>query len=190
MRTAPSRSTNGRNAARSRGSAKPAGSRRGKASSSSKPDAIKMLKEDHARVKALFDRFEKSNGSSKERIARTICDELKVHAQLEEDLFYPAAREAIDDDDLLNEAEVEHGSAKDLIAQIEDSSPSDERFDALVKVLSEYIKHHVKEEEGELFKEVKRSELDTAALGEQMEEHKRELAARIKSNGAEHRASP
>jgi hemerythrin len=132
-------------------------------------------------VKQLFDRFERANGSSKERIARTICEELKVHAQLEEELFYPAVREAIDDDEMMNEAEIEHGSAKDLIAQIEDASPEDERYDALVKVLSEYIKHHVKEEEGEMFKQIKRSRLDTAALGEQMEEHKQLLSERLMS---------
>jgi hemerythrin superfamily protein len=174
-RRSPSRSGS-RSRSRSNGSGAP-GERGGKT------DALKMLKEDHARVKALFERFEKSNGSSKERIARTICDELKVHAQLEEDLFYPAIREAIEED-LVNEAEVEHGSAKDLITQIEDSSPSDERFDALVTVLGEYIKHHVKEEEGEMFPQVKRSKLDTAELGQQMQEHKRELEGRLSQSGA------
>jgi hemerythrin-like domain-containing protein len=187
---APSRSKRSRSRSQSRRS--PSRSRsRSRSSSGSrasarsgKSDALKMLKEDHARVKELFDRFEKSNGSSKERIARTICDELKVHAQLEEDLFYPAIREAIDDEELVNEAEVEHGSAKDLIAQIEEASPSDDRFDALVKVLGEYIKHHVKEEEGEIFPEVKRSELDTEELGQQMQEHKQELQERLTQGGS------
>jgi hypothetical protein len=131
-----------------------------------------MLKEDHQRVKQMFDRFERAQSSTKEELARTICEELKVHAQLEEELFYPAVRDAIDDDELIEEADVEHATAKYLIAQIEDSSPSDERFDALVKVLGEYIQHHVKEEEGEMFRKVRRSRLDTAALGERMEERK------------------
>jgi hypothetical protein len=185
-----SRSKSSRSQSRSRSSASRGSSRRSGSSRSGKADALKMLKEDHQRVKEMFDRFERSSGSAKERIARTICEELKVHAQLEEDLFYPAVREAIDDEDLMNEAEVEHGSAKDLIAQIEESDPSDDRFDALVKVLGEYIKHHVKEEEGEMFKEVKRSELDTAELGEQMQEHKRQLVGRMQSSDSqEHRVS-
>jgi hemerythrin superfamily protein len=187
---APTRSKQTRSRSGSRRSPSSSGSRSRSRSNSNrspgerggKTDALKMLKEDHARVKELFDRFEKSNGSSKERIARTICEELKVHAQLEEDLFYPAIREAIEED-LVNEAEVEHGSAKDLIAQIEDSSPSDDRFDALVTVLGEYIKHHVKEEEGEIFPQVKRSKLDTAELGAQMQEHKRELEGQLSQSG-------
>jgi hemerythrin-like domain-containing protein len=134
-----------------------------------------MLKEDHQRVKDMFDRFERAQSSTKEGLARTICEELKAHAQLEEELFYPAVREAIDDEDLMEEAEVEHDTAKYLIAKIEDASPSDESFDACVKVLGEYIKHHVKEEEGEMFKKVRRSRLDTAALGEQMAERKAAL---------------
>jgi hypothetical protein len=135
-----------------------------------------MLKNDHERVQALFQRFERARGGSqKERIAQTICDELKLHAQLEEELFYPAARAAIDDNDLLNEAEVEHASAKDLIAQIESSSPSDPKYDALVTVLGEYIRHHVKEEEGEMFKKVRRSELDLVDLAERMQARKRSL---------------
>jgi hemerythrin superfamily protein len=138
-----------------------------------KPDALRMLKEDHQRVQQLFERFERTRGDAqKERVAETICNELKVHAQLEEELFYPAVREAISDADLMNEAEVEHASAKDLIAQIEGSSPSDERYDALVTVLGEYIKHHVKEEETEMFKKVRGSDLDLAALGEEMRERK------------------
>lgn len=143
------------------------------------PDALRMLKDDHDKVKALFNRFERSNGSSKERIAQTICAELTLHAKLEEDVFYPAVRQATDDDDMMNEAEIEHATAKDLIAQIQGSSPDDERFDALVTVLSEYIKHHVREEEGEMFKKVRRSRLDTRALGEQMLDHKQLLKEQL-----------
>ena len=141
-----------------------------------KRDAIRMLKDDHERVAALFARFERTRGEpQKKRIAETICNELTVHAQLEEELFYPAARQAIAEQDLLNEAEVEHASAKSLIAQIESSSPSSEKYDALVTVLGEYIRHHVKEEEGLLFKKVRASELDLVALGERIQARKRSL---------------
>lgn len=142
---------------------------------SRRQDAIALLKADHQEVKSLFTRFERANGASeKERLAEKICNELKLHARLEEELFYPAVREAISDTDLVNEAEVEHASAKDLISQIEATSPSDERYDALVTVLAEYVRHHIQEEEGEMFPKVRRSELDLAAIGERLRERKRE----------------
>jgi hypothetical protein len=168
------RSTRKRTA--SRKPARRASSRSSKRAGARKPDAIRLLKDDHARVDALFERFERTRGDKqKQKIAETICSELKVHAQLEEELFYPAARAAIAEQDLLNEAEVEHASAKDLIAQIERSSPSDARYDALVTVLGEYVRHHVKEEEGELFKKVRQSDLDLVELGEGMQARKRSL---------------
>jgi hemerythrin-like domain-containing protein len=138
-------------------------------------DVIALLKEDHQEVKSLFTRFERANAASeKERLGEKICNELKLHARLEEEMFYPAVREAISDADLVNEAEVEHASAKDLINQIEATSPSDERYDALVTVLAEYVRHHIKEEEGEMFPKVRRSGLDLAAMGERLRERKRE----------------
>jgi hemerythrin-like domain-containing protein len=146
-------------------------------------NAIQLLKREHAEVKQLFDRFEKlvEKGSrdEKEDIVREACAKLTAHATVEEEIFYPAAREAPEADALLNEAEVEHGTAKELIAKLDALNVEDEMFDANFAVLSEYIKHHVKEEEGELFPKVQKSKLDLDALGEQMMARKEELAAEL-----------
>ena len=107
-------------------------------------DAIQLLRADHRKVQDLFDQFEKARGDDrKAELAQEICTELKVHAQIEEEIFYPAAREVLKEQDLIDEAAVEHASAKDLIAQIEQAQIGDELFDAKVTVLGEYIKHHV-----------------------------------------------
>jgi hemerythrin superfamily protein len=141
-------------------------------------DAIALLRADHQLVQELFDKFEKARGEDrKSALAERICSELTVHAQIEEEIFYPAARDAIRDEDLIHEATVEHQSAKDLIAQIEASGPSDELFDAKVTVLGEYIKHHVKEEQNELFPQVRKTKLDLKALGERLMARKEELQA-------------
>jgi hemerythrin-like domain-containing protein len=130
-------------------------------------------------VKELFGRFEKARGEEqKAKLAETICNELKIHAQIEEEIFYPAARQEIEDEELLEEAQVEHDSAKQLIAQIESGDPSDQLFDAKVKVLGEYVNHHVQEEEGELFREIRSTDLDLAALGEQLRQRKQQLQMR------------
>jgi hypothetical protein len=137
-----------------------------------------MLKEDHAKVEAMFARFEKTRGEAqKEKLAETICEELKIHTTIEEELFYPAARAALKqaDMELMEEAQVEHDSAKALIEQIEAGSPSDERYDALVKVLGEYVKHHVKEEQNEMFPKVRQTDLDLVALGDRMKKRKESL---------------
>jgi len=147
------------------------------------PDAIKLLKDDHAEVKKLFGQYDKlakaeAPASERETLALTICDMLVVHTTLEEEIFYPAAREALgDEDDLIDEAAVEHASAKDLIAQIQSSDPNDDLYDAKVKVLGEYIAHHVKEEHDELFPKVK-PKLDTKSLGAEMLQRKNELMAK------------
>jgi len=139
-------------------------------------DAIALLKADHREVKAMFDQFEKADDEAeKTALALQICRALTVHAQIEEEIFYPAAYEAIDDDDLLDEAEVEHASAKDLIAQIEASNPSEPLFDAKIKVLGEYVQHHVDEEEKELFPECRSSDMDLKGLGEQLRARKEQL---------------
>lgn len=142
-------------------------------------DVTALLKADHAEVKQLFKQFEKTDDArQKDRLAQQICDALTVHATCEEDLVYPAAREVFEDDDedLVNEATIEHASAKDLIGQIEAMDADDPMFDATVKVLSEYINHHVEEEEGEMFPRLKKSDLDLDALGVQVAERKQELS--------------
>jgi hemerythrin-like domain-containing protein len=146
------------------------------------PDAIKLLTADHRAVKALFQNYQElvdgeADDNDKQHIAQQICSMLKVHAQIEEEIFYPAAQEAIKEPDLIDEATVEHASAKDLIAQLEASDPSDQLFDAKVKVLGEYIDHHVKEEETELFPQARKAKLDLHAIGEQLSERKSELLA-------------
>jgi hemerythrin superfamily protein len=135
-----------------------------------------LLKADHELVENLFDKFEKARtDEQKDSLAEQICTELTIHAQIEEEIFYPAVRDAIDEEDLMDEADVEHASAKELIAQIEDSQAGDEKFEAKVTVLGEYIRHHVKEEESEIFPKVKKADLDLKQLGSEMAARKAEL---------------
>ena len=144
-----------------------------------KKDAIKLLTEDHNKVKKMFKEFEelskKSDTKGKEELATQICKELTVHAQLEEEIFYPAVRAAINDDDLMNEAMVEHAEAKGLIAQIQSMAASDSMYDAKVTVLSENIVHHVEEEENEMFPKAQKSDMDLEKLGLEIAERKKEL---------------
>jgi hemerythrin superfamily protein len=145
-------------------------------------DAIGLLKADHRQVEDWFEQFEKSRSDDKKAdLARKICLALKVHTQIEEEIFYPAFFEATSDEDLHHEAIIEHDGAKKLIAEIESLGPSDEYFDARVSVLSEMIKHHVKEEEqrGGMFAEAKDSAMDLVALGEQLSARKQELMAQL-----------
>jgi len=147
-------------------------------------DAIALLKEDHRAVEKLFKEFEEAKGDGrKEKLARRICLELSVHTKIEEEIFYPACDGKIEED-LLKEAYVEHDSAKLLMAEIEaGNGQSDDYFDAKVQVLSEQIEHHVKEEEGELFPQVRKADLDLDALGQQMAERKSELLKAYKADG-------
>ena len=143
-------------------------------------DAIAMLIADHKKVKSLFEQFEglsDRSKASKKKIADEICMELTVHAEVEEQVFYPAIRNPIKDEDLMDEAEVEHASAKELIAQILEMDPGEDLYDAKVKVLSEQIEHHVEEEEGEMFPKVRKSGVDLVALGEEMETFKMQLVS-------------
>ncbi|MFM9435641.1 hemerythrin superfamily protein [Janthinobacterium sp. CG_23.3] len=145
-------------------------------------DAIAMLVADHKKVTSLFAQFDALSDRStvsKKKIADQICRELTIHAQLEEEVFYPAVRKPIKDGDLMDEALVEHASAKDLIAQIMDMDPGDALYDAKVKVLSEQIEHHVGEEEGEMFPKVRDSKVDLGALGEEMAAFKQQLEAAV-----------
>jgi hypothetical protein len=141
-------------------------------------DAISLLKADHRQVEGWFEQFEKTRSEDRKlELAGKICSALTVHTTIEEEIFYPAFLEATEEEDIHHEAEVEHDGAKKLIAQIQASGPQDEYYDAKVKVLSEMIKHHVKEEEQRdgMFAKAKQSEMDLEALGEQLATRKAEL---------------
>jgi hemerythrin superfamily protein len=145
-------------------------------------DAVGLLKADHRQVEQWFEAFEKTRSDTRKLdLATRICDALTVHTQIEEEIFYPAFLEATQDKDMHHEAEVEHAGAKNLIAQIRGSGPDDDYYDSKVHVLSEMIKHHVKEEEqrGGMFAEAKQSDMDLVALGEQLRARKKELMAKV-----------
>ena len=148
------------------------------ASARSQQDAIAVLKSDHREVEGLFKQFEEASSKARKgTIAQEICTALLAHATIEEELFYPAFLEATQEKDLHHEAEIEHAGAKKLIAEIEQSSPADDYYDAKVTVLSEMIKHHVKEEEqpGGMFAIARQSEMDLQGLGRQLMARKREM---------------
>ena len=148
--------------------------------SSDVTDAVDLLKKDHEAVEDLFDQFEDAKeGENDEEMATlvaSVCSALTVHAQIEEELFYPAIRKLPEAADMIDEAAVEHQMIKDLVSQLEAMRPGDDLFEAKVKVLSEYVKHHVKEEEGEIFPEAKDSDIDLAALGKKLLARKAELS--------------
>ena len=142
-------------------------------------DAVALLKQDHDEVKAMFEQYEALGDrafASKQKLAEKICLELTKHAMAEEEIFYPAVRAGAEDaEDMVDEATVEHASAKDLIAQIHAMDPHDDLYDAKVKVLGEYIEHHVKEEEQEMFKAAKAAKIDLVALGGEIQARKDEI---------------
>jgi hemerythrin superfamily protein len=143
-------------------------------------DAIDLLKKDHEAVEDLFDQFEDAkeneNDDDMATLVASLCSALTVHAQIEEELFYPAIRELPEAAEMIDEAAVEHQMIKDLVSQLEAMRPGDDLFEAKVKVLSEYVKHHVKEEEGEIFPEARDSDIDFEALGKQLAARQAELA--------------
>lgn len=142
-------------------------------------DAIALLKADHEAVDHLFAEYEKTRSpSNKKALVGEICGALMVHVQIEEEIFYPAVQAALKDRLLVPEATVEHGGIKDLIAQLDGAEPDGEMYDAKVKVLSEYVKHHVKEEHSEMFPKAKASTLDLVELGGRMASRRDDLMAR------------
>ncbi|MFZ2031697.1 MAG: hemerythrin domain-containing protein [Vitreimonas sp.] len=152
---------------------------------SASQDAIALLKADHREVEGWFDDFEKTNSDSKkQKLADQICTALEIHTEIEEEIFYPACREAGIEEDMMDEADVEHDGAKKLIAEIEDGRAGDDHWDAKVHVLGEMIKHHVKEEEQKdgMFAKAKKADLDLKELGEQLSARKKALMKQ-KKNG-------
>jgi hypothetical protein len=149
-------------------------------------DAIMLLKEDHRKVEELFEMFEEARTASRqEKLAHEICTELKIHTMIEEEIFYPAFRGKISDD-TMDEAYVEHDGAKILINDIEAGSPDDDFYAAKVKVLSEEIKHHVKEEERPndgMFAQCRKADVDLVTLGDKMWARKQELLTQAKNGG-------
>jgi hemerythrin superfamily protein len=149
-------------------------------------DAVALLKQDHRTVEELFEKFERASGEgAKQKLAEQICLDLSVHAQIEEEIFYPACEGKVDED-LLKESYVEHDGAKVLIAEIMKGGPDDEFYDAKVKVLQEEIEHHVQEEERRmegLFAQARKAGLDMDALGDQLAARKQELTEQFKTSG-------
>lgn len=141
-------------------------------------EATALLRADHKVVSGLFEEYEKSRSVSKKMaLVSKICTELGVHTKIEEEIFYPAVKAALKDKEMVPEATVEHASVKDLIAQVKGVTPDGEMFDAKIKVMSEFVKHHVKEEQNEMFPKAKKTKLDMVALGAQMASRKVELLA-------------
>lgn len=141
-------------------------------------NAIAILRADHKRVSALFGQFEGTRSDAKKaKLVAQICSELTIHAQVEEEIFYPAVKAALKDKELVPEATVEHACVKDLIAQVQGVPPGGEMYDARVRVMGEFVKHHVKEEQNEMFAKAKGTKLDMVQLGEQIMARKEELQA-------------
>lgn len=147
-------------------------------------DAVRLLEQDHREVESLFSQFRQTeDAGEKEALALKICLLLKVHTQIEEEILYPAAREALDEEDMIDEAEVEHGSARSLMAQIEKMEVGEDLYDAKVNVLGEYIRHHVQEEETEFFPVLRGAGLDMMELGGELAARRIELLAKLTGKG-------
>ncbi len=138
-----------------------------------------MLREDHKKVKCLFEEFEQADdATTKQRIVETALTELEVHSKLEEELIYPAIRSELDDDDLMDEALEEHHVVHGLLGELKKMKPSDERYDAKFTVLAENVRHHIKEEESEMFPKAEDCEIDWDALCAQVVKRKEQLIAK------------
>ena len=175
-KSAPARKTASNKAPTRKVVAKKTSVKRTPSAAGKSPDAIAFLIKQHRDAKKLFKQFEKAGRKSeKEKIADTVCKMLQVHTKIEEEIFYPACRSAGLDPDQMDEADVEHASAKDLIAQVEGKSPSESHYDAKVKVLGEYVNHHVEEEEDEMFKAARRLKLNMTELGARLKERSNAL---------------
>jgi hemerythrin superfamily protein len=150
-------------------------------SSKKSRDALELLAEDHRKVEEMFDEYDEMEGDDNRRgeLAEQICNELTVHARLEEEIFYPRAREATKDNELIDEAIVEHGSVKHLIEEIRGMEPGEDLFDARIRVLEEMVKRHIQEEEEELFPELTSAGMDTDAVGKELADRKQELMAKL-----------
>ena len=150
--------------------------------SSGADDAASLLIEDHRKVQQMFEEFKKlgdEDMEEKEDLVRTACTELRIHAMLEEEIVYPALREELDEESLVDEAEVEHTVAKQLMGELEEMSPDEELYDAKFTVLGEYVNHHIQEEEKEIFPQAKRAKVDMQALGAQIKKRKQEILDEI-----------
>jgi hemerythrin superfamily protein len=147
------------------------------------PSSLELLEQDHREVEEWFDEYNelKEEDNRKGALAEKICLALKVHAQIEEEIFYPRAREATKDNDLIDEATVEHATVKHLIVEIEGMEVGEELYDAKIRVLGEMVKHHIKEEEEELFPELVPTKMDLDAVGKELAKRKEELMAEMQA---------
>ena len=156
---------------------------RKKETQAASPSAIDLLEQDHREVEEWFDEYDelKEDDARKAELAQKICLALKVHAQIEEEIFYPQAREATKDNDLIDEAVVEHATVKNLIAEIESMEVGEDLYDAKIRVLGEMVKQHIKEEEEELFPELGPAKIDLEGFGKELAERKEELMAEMQA---------
>ena len=156
---------------------------RAKETQPASPSVLELLEQDHREVEEWFDEYDelKEDDNRKGQLAEKICLALKVHAQIEEEIFYPQAREATKDNDLIDEALVEHATVKKLIGEIEAMEVNEELYDAKMRVLGEMVKHHINEEEEELFPELEAAKMDLNAVGKEIAERKEELMSEMRA---------
>jgi hemerythrin superfamily protein len=147
------------------------------------PNAFDVLEQDHREVEEWFDEYDEiqDDDDRKSELAEKICTALRVHSQIEEEILYPRARQATEDNDLVDEAVVEHATVKNLIAEIEAMEVGDDLYDAKIRVLGEMVKQHIKEEEEELFPEIESAKVDIDALGKELAERKEELMSEMQA---------